>query len=262
MHHRKDEEDVRDNFLEEGVDVLKYLLGTFIINGFTAEEIFDKFIDKSRVVDAKFKQENAIDKIKSSKRKTVFIDIDGVLATWPIDYINFVNDKLGTKYKTLPELKSSTDKKQQYDLKTEYRLTGQKKALGIIPGAKDMLEKLNEFYNIVLLTARPYKKFFRIYADTLEWLTNKGLKYDCIIFDEEKEKYIINNFKDSNVAFVIDDQLDNAKKLSENGFKVYLKYNKGLYKAGTTFQDIKDVVKLSDITVIESYKEIFSWEYA
>jgi len=60
---------------------MKYLFGIIQINGFTVEEIFDKFITKSRVVEAKFEQEQKIKEIKKSDRKIAFIDIDGILAT-------------------------------------------------------------------------------------------------------------------------------------------------------------------------------------
>ena len=263
MHHKKDDDDVRDNFLEEGVDVLKYLLGTFIINGFTAEEIFEKFVDKSRVVEAKFKQEKAIEEIKNNGKETVFIDIDGVLATWPNDYINFVNTKLNKNYATLPELKGDVDKKLQYDLKSEYRLNGSKRNLGVIEGAKKFLKQLKQCdLNIVLLTARPYKKYFRIYSDTLEWLLKHELEYDCIIFDEEKEKYIINKFYNNGVKFIVEDQIDNAKKLANNGFKVYLRFNKGLYKDNIKQRDVEAMVKYTTIKVIKGHKEIIECQFA
>jgi len=46
MHTDKDDEDVKDNFLEEGIDAMKYLLGLLYINGFTADDIYNKFIEK------------------------------------------------------------------------------------------------------------------------------------------------------------------------------------------------------------------------
>jgi len=261
-HVSKDTDDIEDNFLEEGIDVLKYLLGIFVINGFTADDIISKFQDKSKVVEAKFRQEKSINEIKAKKDPIAFIDIDGILATWPNNYIDFVNAKLNRHYKTLPELKAGVDKKLQYELKNEYRLNGSKKDLGVIEGAKGFLDRLKkDNFNIVLLTARPYKKYFRIYSDTLEWLNKHGLKYDCIIFDEEKEKYIINKFYKKNVKFIVEDQIDNAKKLSENGFKVYLRFNAKLYKDKTTIDDIKDTLKSTNITVIKSLREIFVCHY-
>jgi hypothetical protein len=56
-HKSKTTEDDLDNFLEEGIDVMKYLLGLLIINGFSVDEIYNKFISKSKLVEQKFKQE-------------------------------------------------------------------------------------------------------------------------------------------------------------------------------------------------------------
>ena len=80
MHTSKDSEDVNDNVLEECVDVLKYLFGIIQLNGFSVDDLYEKFIDKSKVVEAKFNQEEVMKKIKSSDKKIAFIDIDGVLA--------------------------------------------------------------------------------------------------------------------------------------------------------------------------------------
>ena len=78
MHTSKDTEDVNDNVLEECVDVLKYLFGIIQLYGFSVDDLHQKFIDKSKVVEAKFKQEDVMDKIKASNKKIAFIDIDGV----------------------------------------------------------------------------------------------------------------------------------------------------------------------------------------
>tara|TARA_Y100000389_G_scaffold166632_1_gene171480 strand:- start:380 stop:1351 length:972 start_codon:yes stop_codon:yes gene_type:complete len=238
-HTTKDTADIRDNFLEEGIDVMKYLLGTFIINGFTAEEVWKKFFEKSNVVNAKYEQEKSIKRIKENSDKIAFVDIDGVLGKWPEKYIEFVNVQLGTRFTNLPELLLNTDKKLQLKLKEEYRLSGIKADLDVVDGSQEFLENLKEDgYDIILLTARPYKKYFRIYSDTLAWLDKNKFVYDAIIFDEEKEKYIINRFDTENVKFVIDDDISNAKKLTKAGFNVYLKTNKAYYE-GYDIQDLK-----------------------
>jgi dimeric dUTPase (all-alpha-NTP-PPase superfamily) len=51
--------DARDRLLEESIDVLKFLLGLMIVNGFTCDDIYQKFISKSLVVVKKFENENA-----------------------------------------------------------------------------------------------------------------------------------------------------------------------------------------------------------
>ena len=49
--------DARDRLLEESIDVMKFLLGLMIVNGFSREEIYSKFISKSLDVIKKFDKE-------------------------------------------------------------------------------------------------------------------------------------------------------------------------------------------------------------
>jgi hypothetical protein len=231
MHTKKDSETINDNILEECIDVMKYLFGLIIINGFSVDDMYTKFIEKTEVVYAKFKQEELVDKMKKNKdSKIVFVDIDGVLADYPNEFIKFVNKKLDKKYKTMPELKRSLEKIEFYKVKSEYRLSGIKKEMGVLNRAKDMLKKLKEKkYFVVLLTARPYKEYFRIYSDTLEWLKSNELYFDAILWDQEKEKYIMQHFNSDNVKFCIDDDIDNINKLYENGFKSFLIKNELMF---------------------------------
>jgi len=198
-HVDKDGDDVKDNLLEEGIDTLKYLLETLIINGFTYEQIYNKFIDKSNVVNDKFDQNIMLNNIKNKKDKNIaFIDIDGVIANWPKCFIDFVNEKLNKNIKNLEELEKIIPKLQLYELKTLYRLSGIKRKMAIIDDSKELLDELSKRnYFIILITARPYKKISRIYSDTLEWLKNNKFKYDAIIWEEQKEKYIIKNFNNN-----------------------------------------------------------------
>ena len=114
------------------------------------------------------------------------------------------------------------------------------------------MESTCEKYNVVLLTARPYKKYFRIYSDTLKWLKDNNICYDAIVFDEEKEKYIINNFDPKQVAFCIDDDINNANKLSDSGFKVYLKKNLGIYSEETLERKLNEGIKIINGNILKT----------
>jgi len=245
MHTSKETEDVNDNVLEECVDVLKYLFGIIQLNGFSVDNLYDKFVDKSKVVEAKFRQEDVMDKIKASDKKIAFIDIDGVLADWPGGFLKWAG------YKSLAQFKSEVDKKEQYRIKSEYRTCGVKATLDVLDGVRSFMESACEKYNVVLLTARPYKKYFRIYSDTIKWLSDNDICYDAIVFDEEKEKYIINNFDPNQVAFCVDDDISNANKLHDSGFKVYLKKNLGIYTQKTLDRKLNDGIQIVNGNIIE-----------
>ena len=245
MHTSKKSEDVNDNVLEECVDVLKYLFGIIQLNGFSVDNLYEKFMDKSKVVEAKFKQEEVMEKIKASDKKIAFIDIDGVLADWPGGFLKWAG------YKSLAQFKSEVDKKKQYEIKSEYRTCGIKAKLDVLSGAKEFMKTACEKYNVVLLTARPYKKYFRIYSDTIQWLENNNICYDAIVFNEEKEKYIINNFNPEQVAFCLDDDINNANKLHDSGFKVYLKKNLGLYTEQTLNRKLNEGIQILNGNILE-----------
>jgi len=251
-HTTKITEDVDDNILEECVDVMKYLLGLMQLNGFSIDDIYSKFKDKSKVVEAKFAQEETMNKIKASNKPIAFIDIDGVLADWPGGFLEFVSTELGETFTTITQFKEEVPKKQQYKLKSSYRTSGVKAELEVLDGAKEFMKGICEKYSIVLLTARPYKKYFRIYSDTLKWLSDNDICYDAIMFDEEKEKYIINNFEPEQVAFCIDDDINNANKLNDNGFKVYLKKNLGIYSEDTLKRKLNSGIEVLDKTLSET----------
>jgi hypothetical protein len=245
MHTSKNTEDVNDNVLEECVDVLKYLFGIIQLNGFSVDQLYEKFVDKSNVVEAKFHQEEVMDKIKASEKQIAFIDIDGVLADWPGGFLKWAG------YKSLEDFKKNVDKKEQYRIKSEYRTCGIKAKLDVLSGVESFMKKTCEKYSVVLLTARPYKKYFRIYSDTLKWLKDNNICYDAIVFDEEKEKYIINNFDTDKVAFCIDDDIQNANKLHDSGFKVYLRKNLGIYSQKTLDRKLNEGIKTINGNIIE-----------
>ncbi len=212
MHTSKDTEDVNDNVLEECVDVLKYLFGIIQLNGFSVDNLYDKFVD---------------------------------------GFLRWLENEHNLKFNSLAKFKQEVDKKQQYKLKSEYRTCGVKATLNVLDGVKTFMKDACEKYNVVLLTARPYKKYFRIYSDTIKWLSDNDICYDAIVFDEEKEKYIINNFDPKQVAFCVDDDISNANKLHDSGFKVYLKKNLGIYTQEALDRKLNDGIQIVNGNIIE-----------
>ena len=58
MHKKMDlPNDARDRLLEESIDVMKFLLGLMIVNGFTYDEVYNMFKVKSKIVEDKLKEE-------------------------------------------------------------------------------------------------------------------------------------------------------------------------------------------------------------
>ena len=103
-------------------------------------------------------------------------------------------------------------------------------------------------YKIMLLTARPYEQYKRIFADTMEWLESNNLPYDSIIFDEKKEERLIREFGKDRIEFFIDDVVGNANTISRLGAPCYLitrPYNVGkeLAEGVTRINKLEEVMK-------------------
>jgi uncharacterized HAD superfamily protein len=138
------------------------------------------------------------------------------------------------------------------ELKHEFRKSGELKNVGVFPGAKVFLNTLrNKDYKIVLLSARPYKKYRRIFADTQEWLSENGLVHDAILWDEDKMDRLIREFGEDNVEFFIEDNLENANSISKttNVYLINKSYNKGKIN-----ENVIRVNSLKEVLVIEEKK--------
>lgn len=231
---------LQNNIIEESIDTFKYLLNILQIWGFDHNQFYDEFERKSIVVSQKWEQEKLLK--FSNKENIAILDIDGIIFPWPEVFLEFCKEPifLGANITSSPkdlfEFEKRFDLKKQLELKDAYRKSGIKATAQVVNGAVEFTHKLKQLgYTIILVTARPYKKYQRIYADTLQHLNSHNVKFDAIIWEEDKEKYLIENFP--NAKFIVEDDSKNAIKLYEAGFKVYLKntiYNKKVSTENTT----------------------------
>lgn len=255
--HRKDKVyTIESNIKEELIDTFKYWLSIMVLWGFTPEDFIEEYQRKSSVVEQRYKQEKQLD-FKSNK--VVGVDIDGVLADYPDCFINYVNDKVGTDFKVedlnqynLYEAITDIPTEVMKGLKHDFRKSGELKKVGVLSGAKKFLKTLKDKgYKIVLLSARPYKEYRRIFADTKEWLDKNDLIYDAILWDEDKLNRLIREFGEDNVSFFVEDNLKNANSISKST-KVYL-LDKS-YNQGKTDKNISRVVNLKEVLEYEKEK--------
>lgn len=227
IHRREYKKPIRSNTLEEIVDVFKYLLTLMQLHGFTPEEIEAEYFRKSAVVEQRHLQEMC--RNLKEEEAVVAIDIDGVLADYPRSFLDFINQELGTQF-TIAQVTSydiygclGIPPEVGLPIKNKYRETGQKRFIPVLPGAKEFLQRLREAgFTIVLITARPYEQYSRIYADTLEWLARNELPYDYLVFHEKKEEYLIDMVGKDAIRFFVDDVAGNANSVSRLGVPCYL----------------------------------------
>ncbi len=270
IHRAKDKPEIRSNTLEELIDCMKYLMTLMQVHGFTLEEVQEEYWRKSAVVEQRYLQEMK-DAIKG-KNNIVGVDIDGTLADYPASYVEFMGDVLRNKY---PEyyarylkIRATGMPIDNYDIgaffelpydvardvKDLYRQTGQKRFIGVCPGAKVLLDALKaQGYTVVLLTARPYEVYKRMFADTISWLRNADLQYDGLIFDENKEERLVKEFGAENVKFFVDDVVGNVNAIAEKGIRCYL-VNKPYNLAKPTKDNVVRVENLLEVLERESIR--------
>lgn len=242
LHRKRDKIIDRYNLKEEIIDVFKYWLILAQTWEMTPEEFIEEFDRKSMVVEQRFKQERVLDLLHDEK--VICIDIDGVLADYVQCFVDFISEKTGADlrnfvlkdyniYNALGEIIPGGHQRMKF-LKQQFQQEGHEaghgRELPTIPGSVEALKELKaKGHTVVLLTARPYKQYPRLFADTIEWLKEKGFVYDALIWDENKEERILKEFP--NMICMIEDNVSNALKVANKGKKVYLlekDYNQGL----------------------------------
>ena len=253
MHRQENINVSRNNIKEELVDIFKYWNTIMQIWNISPEEFLDDFNRKSLVVEQRFHQEKELKLINNEN--VIAVDIDGVLADYPKSFIKFIEKNTG---KNLSHIKNVDynlydllSDEIGYDtirkLKHQYRETGEKRFIGVVEGAKEGMLKLKEFgFTIVLLSARPYKQYPRIFSDTIEWLKSNGFVYDAILWDEKKEEKIIQEFP--KMKFIIEDNISCVNRVSREGYKSFLldcTYNQGTTEKNVIrVKDWKEIIEI------------------
>src|SRR3989304_1227605 len=123
-------------------------------------------------------------------------------------------------------------------------------------GAKKLCDYLKSVgYKIVIISARPYEKYNRIFPDTLQWLNNNEIKYDAVYFEKDKHIKILKQLP--NLSFVIEDNPEYANQIASQGYKVYLLPNISEEKSETR---IRESLSDKNIIHVESLNKIIEIE--
>lgn len=136
--------------------------------------------------------------------KYFFVDIDGVLNTYPDCWLDFIYRETQKRYKTIHDAKESLSYKSYCDLKKIYRTSGYK--LNLVPraGSSHFLHMLKKYgYIVVIFTSRTIDNdLFVNLSDTINWLCYYDLVFDYILFEKEKIPYYLHICKP---CYVVDD---------------------------------------------------------
>lgn len=223
MHYRNDEsqtEIVSSNLVEEYVDVFKYFMGLGQILGVSLEDVLKGYENKTEVIKQKYEQNKKFNTLRETE--VILFDIDGVINNYPVCYLDWLKRKKSLEFSSLEEMKSKTDFKTYENLKSEYRLSGEKRKQPVNEDTVKLMRILKENGNtLVLFTNRPVSKFKVIYPDTLYWLKNNNIPFDAIYWSDYNQKEDIYKLK-FRIKYIVEDNIDNAKNFVHENYTVYL----------------------------------------
>jgi uncharacterized HAD superfamily protein len=251
-HILESTEDVYNGKIEL-IDIAKFIIGLFILEGGTAEEFYQLFSKKSEELDKKW--EAAKNKLTHDNDVVVF-DIDGVLANYEKTYMNFL-----IKEKHLPVVESDRSDysfyktfgiKRQDEEKYHSEFIQEGKFLEIEP-YRHAVSVVNELHDmglkIILLTARPNWIFKRLTSDTRQWLDVNNFQYDLLLWNKDKSDAIINNVFPANVLYMIEDRDKHAIEVTHAGIDVLLidkTYNRQV-------SDTERITRIPSILMVPKY---------
>lgn len=228
---------------EAVVDVIKYVIAIGQLYGLTDEDVYDAFIRKTEVIRDKAKGERFE---LERNTKVLLFDIDNVIA----DLTDWDRNLKSARGEIIEGM---TDKLVDMleSLKETFYIHGGFLNLEPIPGSVEGMAELRSYgWKIVLITARPYWKYSRIYADTVCWLKKYGIEYDLLLFNKDKAEAIYEFIFPAKPSFLVEDREKHVIEVTELGVKVLLlsyPYNESvgeseLVKRVYNWREIIDVI--------------------
>jgi dimeric dUTPase (all-alpha-NTP-PPase superfamily)/uncharacterized HAD superfamily protein len=226
-HRTQRVEHDKANILEEVIDVFKYLLSICHIYDIELMEFIEMFFDKSEVVEQRYQQEHIE---LTEHTKLICVDLDGVIADWSRGIYDWYHGR-DSYYEDGYRHHSSydigclfdLDKVEAEKLKLDFMLTGQFRKLPVVANADWGMQELKDMgYKLAIVTARPYLEHRRVYADTLQWLKDKGIPHDFIFWGKDKADIVFRELSPVRPAWFIEDRDKHAIELANEGIRVIL----------------------------------------
>jgi hypothetical protein len=242
----------KSGYVEELVDIFKFFLNLALAFKISAEEIEEQFKIKSEVMNQRLQQEKILQNLNG--KKVAILDLDGVLASYPESWIEFLQKRgitisIEAWIEEDMKMRFLMDPRRYFSLKHEFIESGGYRDMGILPGAILFTELLKrKGYIIVILTSRPYPTYKRVFGDTLLWLKENNIVFDAILFDENKVEAVVS--RGIKPQFVVEDNLNYAKQFSSIGVKTFLlrrPYNGGFSNS------------IPNLQVVDSLMEVEKW---
>jgi hypothetical protein len=158
----------------------------------------------------------------------IAVDIDDTLSDYSGSLLRFANDYLDLQQsrtfylnydgsKRLAEYLGIDDATYR-SMKVAYRQGGQKRLQAPMPGALALMTALYMLpAEIWLTTTRPYLRFDSTDPDTRFWLERYGIKYDHLLYEDDKYERLADIVGRDRVAIVLDNDADQCMRATELG---------------------------------------------
>jgi hypothetical protein len=159
-------------------------------------------------------------------RPVVAIDIDGTLGEYHQHFLDFAMAYLGYQQETSQYRGAETYKRwfcdrygvperTWHDIKLAYRQGAQKRTMPMFNWSHYLTVNVQVFAELWLTTTRPYLRLDSIDPDTRFWLDRHNIKYDYLLYDEDKYGELAGKVDRERVVAVIDDLPDNLNRADE-----------------------------------------------
>lgn len=208
-HLLKNEPISKTHVTEEIVDVLKYLICVAQFHQITPDEVSKMFTEKTEVI-----QDRALGSAADLRNtKFVITDLDGCVC----DMSDFQKELAQFRNESVtPGAVSAMEQ-----LKNKFYRNGGFRHIPMISGAKEGLKEIREAgYKLVIITARPYWTYKRLYSDTIIWLKKHEIEYDLLLFNKDKSEAIHEEIFPATPKYFIEDRAKHVLELVNIGIHV------------------------------------------
>lgn len=159
----------------------------------------------------------------------VALDIDGTLGDYHAHFLWFAERWLGKPMPSATEINPGmrlhkfmgVTQRDYRECKLAYRQGGLKRFMPCYPGAAELTSAIRrKGAEVWICTTRPYLRLDNIDPDTREWLRRNGIKYDAILYGDDKYRELKRQAQ-PRVAGVLEDLPElwqEARKLFPHAF--------------------------------------------
>lgn len=162
-------------------------------------------------------------------KPVVAIDIDGTLGDYHGHFLSFAAHYLGRAIPGVFDGSMALNEHMGVSLheyrtvKLAYRQGGMKRTMPVKEGAHEMLYVMNRVgAEIWLTTTRPYLRLDNVDPDTRHWLERNDLRFDYMLYDEEKYHMLLERVDKERIVFVLDDLAECYDEADALGLPVHL----------------------------------------